>query len=241
MRIKRRLLAIYEKLYTSYGPQGWWPTTPPGKTTPVYRPGATGRRLSQRERWEIVVGSLLTQNTTWHNAELCLEALSARGSLDLRALHALPLEHLTDLIRPARYFNQKAQRLHDLAGYVLDLYGGSTGALTRRPAAELRAELLSLRGIGPETADSILLYAAQYPFFVIDAFTRRICYRLGLAAESASYGELRDLFVDALPADADLFNEYHALLVRHAVERCRPKPRCGGCCLKRSCKFGRNA
>ena len=141
MRLKQRLLAIYQNLYTSYGPQGWWPTTPPGKTTPVYRPGATSRRLNQRERWEIMVGALLTQNTTWHNAELCLEALSASGSLDLRELHDLPLEQLSGLIRPARYFNQKAQRLHDLAGYVLEAYGGSIAALTGRPPAELRPEL----------------------------------------------------------------------------------------------------
>ena len=238
MRLKQRLLAIYQNLYTSYGPQGWWPTTPPGKTTPVYRPGATSRRLNQRERWEIMVGALLTQNTTWHNAELCLEALSASGSLDLRELHDLPLEQLSGLIRPARYFNQKAQRLHDLAGYVLDAYGGSIAALTGRPPAELRPELLALKGIGQETADSILLYAAQYPFFVIDAFTRRICHRLGLAAVSASYGELQGLFARALPADADLFNEYHALFVRHAVEHCRPKPQCDSCCLRKSCRFG---
>ena len=241
MRLKQRLLAIYEKLYTSYGPQGWWPTTPTGKTTPVYRPGARSRRLNQGERWEIMVGALLTQNTTWHNAQLSLEALSAHGSLGLRSLHDLPLEQLSRLIRPARYFNQKAERLQQLAAHVLNRYYGSTAALASRPPAELRLELLGLKGIGPETADSILLYAAQYPFFVIDAFTGRICQRLGLTAESASYDQLGDLFTHALPADAELFNEYHALLVRHAVEHCRPKPQCDGCCLKRSCRFGRSS
>ena len=153
----------------------------------------------------------------------------------------MPHDELAELIRPARYFNQKARHLQELARYVESEYDDDLTALLDRPHDALRAELLTLRGIGPETADSILLYAAGHPAFVVDAFTRRICSRLGWAAENASYAQLQTLFVAGLPADSQLFNEYHALIVRHAGKRCHPVPKCTGCCLRRMCDHPRVA
>ena len=228
---------LYQQLYRHFGPQGWWPTTPRGETRPRYHLGTDRRTLEEREQWEIIVGAILTQNTSWHNVEQALAALSARQALDLPALLALDVDELAELIRPSRYFNQKAHRLQDIARYIDENYRGSTAALLRRPAVLLRRELLSLKGIGPETADSILLYAAQYPFFVVDAYTQRICSRLGLAAANVTYAKLQTLFMDKLPADDDLFNEYHALLVKHATAYCRTKPLCDSCVLKKHCQY----
>ena len=228
--------STYQQLYKHFGPQGWWPTTPPGETRPRYYPGAS-RCLDERGQWEVIVGAILTQNTAWRNVEQALEALSARQVLGLAALRALEVDELAALIRPALYYNQKARRLQDIASYITQNYRGSTATLLQRPGPALRRELLSLKGIGPETADCILLYAARYPFFVVDAYTRRICSRLGLADESATYPELQALFMDKLPPDSDLFNEYHALLVQHAVTYCKSKPLCDSCCLKSRCHY----
>ena len=225
---------LYDRLYEHFGPQGWWPTTPSGETRPRYYPGEGARTLSSREQWEIVVGAILTQNTAWRNVEQALHALCSRRVLDLAALSTLDRAALTALIRPAGYFNQKAQRLQNIAHYILEHYG-DTAALLERPLESLRPELLALNGVGPETADSILLYAAQYPSFVVDSYTRRICARLGLVDESIGYTELQKRFVQALPADPVLFNEYHALLVKHATTYCKARPLCTSCCLHQQC------
>lgn len=231
---------MYDRLLERYGPQGWWPTTSPGATTPRYFPDHPGRRLSAIQQWEIVVGAILTQNTNWSNATMALENLSRRGYLTLERIRRLPHAQLAELIRPARYYNQKARHLQELAAYVDDDHGDLAGML-RRPHDDLRPELLARRGIGPETADSILLYAGGHPAFVIDAFARRICARLGWVKEGISYAALQSLFLSGLPRDADLFNEYHALIVRHAGEHCRPTPLCSSCCLRRMCDHPRVA
>ena len=231
---------MYDRLLERYGPQGWWPTTSPGATTPRYFPGHPGRRLSAIQQWEIVVGAILTQNTSWSNATLALENLSRRGYLTLKRIRRLPHAELAELIRPARYYNQKARHLQELAAYVDDDHG-DLAAMLSRPHDDLRPELLARRGIGPETADSILLYAGGHPAFVIDAFARRICARLGWVKEGVSYPALQSLFVSGLPRDADLFNEFHALIVRHAGEHCRPVPLCSSCCLRRMCDHARVA
>ena len=236
-----RLQRTFRDLYDHFGAQGWWPTTPPGQTRPRYFPGASRRQLSERDQWEIVVGAVLTQNTSWRNVVQALEALSSRGALELDGLLALDPDELARLVRPALYYNQKSARLRGIAQYIRDHYGGSTAALLARPAAALRPELLALKGIGPETADSIMLYAARYPFFVVDTYTRRICGRLGLAPAAASYADLQALFMDKLPADAVLFSEFHALLVKHATEYCRARPVCESCCLRARCPAGRRA
>jgi len=228
---------VYARLYDHFGPQGWWPTTPPGETRPRYYPGQIRDRLSAAEQWEIIVGAVLTQNTAWRNVEQALGALSARGLLNLQAILTLDLDELACCIRPSGYYHQKARRLQHIARHVAEGYDGRVPALLSGPPASLRQELLDLPGIGPETADSILLYAARYPFFVIDAYTRRICSRLGLVVEKASYAELQTRFTEALPADPDLFGECHALLVKHATTYCRKKPRCDSCFLKGICSY----
>lgn len=172
---------------------------------------------------------------------MALQNLSGQGHLTLEGIRRLPHAELAQLIRPARYYNQKARHLQELATYVLERERDDVAAMLRRPHDELRPELLARRGIGPETADSILLYAAGHPAFVIDAFARRICARLGWVKEGVSYPALQSLFVSGLPRDADLFNEFHALIVRHAGEHCRPAPLCSSCCLRRMCDHARVA
>jgi len=239
---RTRLRRLYQRLVDAYGPQGWWPTTPDGEAEARYHSEGPDRILSSEERWEIVVGSLLTQNTSWAGAAESIRALRAHGALSPWELAHLDSTELSRLIKPSRYHNQKARRLQALASYVLDRYSGDVTTFLGcgRPDLsdrELRDELLVLDGIGPETADSILLYAAQRPVFVIDAYTKRICARLGFVEERVSYEELQALFVNSLKGDTLDYNEYHALLVRHAVEHCRVQPLCSGCCLRRSCRY----
>ena len=233
------VMELHRALHGRYGAQGWWPTTPPAGVHPRYYPDEPERRPTPREQWEIAVGAVLTQNTTWRNASRALTALARARRLSLRRLAACPREELTRLIHPALYYNEKARNLQELAAWVIDRHGGRVARWLAQPPAALRVELLARRGIGPETADCILLYAAGYPFFVIDAFTRRICQRLGWVGAKVSYDDLQRLFAAPLPEDPKLFSEFHALLVRHAVEHCRATPLCDGCCLRRHCPFGR--
>ena len=231
---------IFKRLYACYGPQGWWPLTPIDELVPKYHPDVVHHVLNDIERWEIIVGSILTQNTTWHNAEQSLIALSHNNIRSPQSLYGTKVEDLAELIRPSRYYNQKAERLRNLAAYIIVHHKGNITSMLSQPTEPLRLELLALKGIGPETADSILLYAGQHPSFVIDAFTRRICSRLGWVEATAGYTELQTMFMSALPRDFAMFSEYHALLVRHAVERCRVKPNCVGCCLRRACLYPMN-
>lgn len=212
MRPGTPLAAWFEALERAWGPQGWWP----GRT-----------------RFEIVVGAILTQNVAWTNVEKAIRALRRARLLDpLRLLAARPAE-VAALIRPVGYYNQKARALRSFAAFVADEHGGQLGRLFRVPTGALRARLLDLRGVGPETADSMLLYAAGRPVFVIDAYTRRILARHGAATGHEGYEELRRGFEQGLPADPRLFNEFHALIVRAGKEHCRKAaPRCGGCPLE---------
>jgi endonuclease-3 related protein len=175
------LRAYYEALYDAWGPQHWWPA---------------------RTRFEVIVGAYLTQNTSWKNVEIALRRLRAAGSLNLAAIRTTSLEQLEAMIRPAGYFRQKAARLKTFVAFVDQYYGGSLRRLFAQPTQKLRQELLSLNGVGFETADSILLYAGQHPVFVVDAYTRRIVERHGIAAANTSYEELRELFERALSGTA---------------------------------------
>ena len=204
----------------------------------MYRPGTAGNLPAPRQQWEIAVGAILTQNTTWRNASAALSALVRKRVLSIRRMAALPRPTLAATIRSAGYFNQKARNLQELATYLVAARGGRISAFLSRPAAELRAELLSRRGVGPETADSILLYAAGLPFFVIDAYSRRIGARLSWVPERIAYRPLQEHFESGLPRDPAIYNEYHALLVRHAVTHCRARPLCEGCCLRDACPAG---
>ena len=208
------LIDIYNRLFDRYGPQRWWPADSP---------------------FEVIVGAILTQSAAWTNVEQAISNLKRENALTPEALHALPIERLAFLIRPSGYFNAKALKLKAFAERLHSRYNGDLGRLFTLDTASLRQELLSIHGVGEETADSILLYAARRPSFVIDAYTKRIVSRLGLAPPEDGYGDFQALFARNLPRDERLFNEYHALLVRHGKEVCRKAPDCPRCCLRSIC------
>jgi endonuclease III related protein len=208
--MKQKLTDLYHTLLEHYGPQGWWPGD-----TPL----------------EVAVGAILTQNTNWQNVALAIKRLKEAGLLTAAALQDLPLHELAKYIRPAGYYNIKAGRLKNFLALLCGSYGGDMAVMAAAPLEHLRPELLAVKGIGPETADSILLYALEKPTFVIDAYTFRILSRHGLAPDPCAYDELQALFMEVLPQDTALFKEYHALLVQTGKESCRPKPRCSACPL----------
>jgi endonuclease-3 related protein len=210
---------VYQRLFEAYGPRGWWP----GAESP----------------FEVVVGAILTQNTAWVNVERALARLRAAGALSVEGVRAIPEPDLAELLRPSGYFNTKARKLKAFVAMLEAEHGGDLGGLLALPLDDLRARLLATWGIGPETADDIVLYAAGHPSFVIDAYTVRIFTRLGVTPERNRYEEWRALFMAALPPDAALFNEYHALIVTHGNLTCRPAPRCPGCPLLDLCPTGR--
>ena len=211
---------IYERLHRRYGPQGWWPGDGP---------------------LDVVIGAVLTQSVAWTNVEKAIAALKEASCWSLPAIQDRPVDELAAIIRSCGYFNAKARKLKVFAGHVVEGYGGDLSAFFAKDLGPLREELLSIHGIGPETADDILVYAAGKPSFVIDAYTRRVVYRLGLLPQQlgADYDRCQTLFHDNLPRDASLFNEYHALLDEHAKVACSKVPRCGECCLGDICVTGR--
>lgn len=213
-----KIFLVYRILYDKYGPQGWWPVGG------VYFPPHV-------DRYEIIAGAILTQNTSWKNASQALKALCEKELLDPEKILKLKPAELAGLIRSSGYYNQKAERL--LA--ITELYLKTT-AEGRKPE---RKELLSVRGIGPETADSILLYAYHEPVFVVDAYTRRTFMRMGLLKGELSYDKIQKVFMKSLPRDEKLYNEYHALIVRHGKDVCQKAPICNKCILwnKRLCRF----
>lgn len=210
--MKEQLTYLYQRLYGHFGPQRWWPGDTP---------------------FEVILGAVLTQNTNWANVEKAIDNLKGAGLLSYTRLAELPTGLLAEYIRPAGYYNIKAARLQNLFALIRDRYDCSVEALLAEEARELRQTLLSVKGIGPETADSIVLYAAGRPVFVVDAYTYRILLRHDLIAEEAGYDEIQELFMDNLAPDAVLYNEFHALLVRTGKEYCRKSaPRCQGCPLE---------
>lgn len=208
------LMSIFEALLGRFGPRYWWPAETP---------------------FEVVAGAILTQNTAWRNVERAIDALKAEGPLTAETLLRLEPQRLEALIRPAGFFRQKAQRLQLFSAYLMNQYEGDLSAMLSGPLQEVRDELLRCKGIGPETADSILLYAGERPSFVVDAYTRRLFGRLGLLQGTESYDQVRFLFMSHLPHDPELFNEYHALIVEQCKQFCRVKPRCCDCCLRYDC------
>jgi len=210
---------IIATLLAHYGPQHWWP----GET-----------------RLEIIVGAVLTQNTNWRNVSLAIANLRQQGLLAWEALLAAPDEALRECIRPSGFYNVKLRRLRQLLAY-LEPFGLDHARFSHLPMHALRAELLAVHGIGPETADSILLYAFQRPTFVVDAFARRLFSRLGATwMARAGYAAVRAHFMAALPIDVALYNEAHALIVRHSKESCRARPLCDACPLLPRCPHGQN-
>lgn len=207
----RDLRGIFKVLLRHFGPQHWWPGDSP---------------------FEIMAGAILTQNTSWANVEKALANLKNAKALDPGIMRGLSEHKLAALIRPSGYYNIKARRLKAFLDFYSEVYGDSPAAMARQDTAVVRAQLLSVKGIGPETADSILLYALNKPVFVIDAYTKRLCVRLRLAGEDAGYDDLQRLFISRLPKDAALFNEFHALIVKTGKDYClKNKPICDRCPL----------
>ena len=217
MTLSDRLLDVYDHLYDAYGPQHWWPGETP---------------------FEVIVGAILTQSAAWTNVEKAIANLKAVEALSPAGLARLSEEELARAVYPAGYFNAKARKLKALVEMVRASFGGELERMLTAPQEELRRQLLATHGIGPETADSILLYAAGRPVFVIDAYTRRLFSRLGLSPPHETYDSWQALFMSNLAADAPLFNEYHALIVRHGKEACRRQPRCPACPLLEDCPTG---
>jgi endonuclease-3 related protein len=209
---RNAFLEAYSLLYEHFGPQGWWP----GET-----------------EIEIVVGAILTQNTNWSNVMRAISSLKLAGLLDYNVLADLPLSTLAEHIRPSGYYNIKARRLQNLLRMIRERYDGELGLLLADETGKARENLLSVQGVGPETADSILLYAGGHPVFVIDTYTHRAFSRHGLVAEETDYHELQEEFERHLPVDAALYNEFHALIVMLGKQYCKKsKPLCGRCPLR---------
>lgn len=208
-----KLLEIYDILLDHFGPQGWWPGDTP---------------------FEIMVGAVLTQNTNWTNVSRAIDNLKRDGLLSFDKMHELPVEILAEKIKPAGYFNLKAARLKNLLGFIAREYDGSLDNMFAMDMHSLREEILTVKGVGPETADSILLYAASKPVFVVDTYTHRIFTRHNIIAEEDGYYEIQEYFTLSLPEDIALYNEYHALIVRLGKEFCRKsKPLCTSCPLEK--------
>ncbi|MEN7973917.1 MAG: endonuclease III domain-containing protein [Verrucomicrobiota bacterium] len=202
----------YDALFARWGEQHWWPA---------------------QTRLEIMLGAILTQNTAWTNVEKVISNLRSNGALNFRALEKHSTEQIAEWIRPAGYFNQKAEYIKEMIETIRNRFDGSLNKLFAVDTPTLRKELISWKGIGPETADSILLYAGKRPVFVVDAYTKRVCSRHGWLEKKAAYDSVAELFTTNLPKDAELYNEYHALIVRLCKEHCNTKPKCEGCPLER--------
>jgi endonuclease-3 related protein len=209
--MKHLLLNIYRALYEAYGPRHWWP----GETS-----------------FEVMVGAILTQNTSWRNVEKAIGHLKEKGVLNSKGIYKLRKSKLASLIKSSGYYRIKADRLKSFVNFLFEGYNGNIEKMRGERIEELRRKLLGVRGIGPETADSILLYGLKKPIFVVDAYTKQILSRHGIISEKASYGEIQGLFMNHLPLDERLFNEYHALFVHLGKTLCKKLPKCDICPLK---------
>lgn len=212
MSTRERINNIYRLLYEKYGPQGWWP-------------GDSGL--------ECILGAILTQNTSWTNVEKAIHNLKNLDLISVEKLNQLRTDELAELIRPSGYYNQKAIKIKNFISFLSENYQGKLENMLEEEAWVLRNKLLQIKGIGPETADSILLYSANKPIFVIDAYTHRIFSRHALVPEQTNYNEMQEIFMDSLEKNVELFNEYHALIVKVGKEHCKKqKPICTGCPLE---------
>ena len=211
-QVQKKLLKIYDQLFEHFGPQSWWP----GET-----------------KLEICVGTILTQNTAWSNVEKAISRLKKENYMELDRLKEIKIKKLASLIKSSGYFNVKAERLKSFINYFTNHHRGNFKNLFKGKLEDIRHSLLSVNGIGPETADSMLLYAGGIPVFVVDSYTKRIFSRLKLTDKKATYDELQSFFMKNLPGKTTLYNEYHALIVMLGKHYCKPKPVCGPCPLKK--------
>lgn len=276
----QEIKSIYNKLLKEYGRQGWWPLTPEYSFKTKHH---VGKPKNSKHRFEIILGAILTQNTSWKNVEKAISQLNREKLVNINKISKTNHEKLANLIKSAGYYNQKAERLKIIADYIVKNYDGDIDGFFNKTffnddgsvklkkikeskfskmnksdelktsdtilehknnrvyknkgIGELRKELLEINGIGPETADSIILYAAEKPSFVVDAYTRRIFSRLGLIDENAAYDEIQEFFMKTLPKNTELFKEYHALIVEHAKRHCKNKPICNNCPVIEFCKY----
>jgi endonuclease-3 related protein len=205
------LMNIYRKLYQAYGPRDWWPA---------------------ETSFEVMVGAILTQNTSWRNVEKAIQKLKGKGVLNPEGIHDLKKTQLASLIKSSGYYRIKADRLKAFVNFLFEEFDGDLKRMGRERLGELREKLLGVKGIGPETADSILLYGLKKSIFVVDAYTKRILSRHKMILENTAYEEVQKLFMEHLPLDEKLFNEYHALLVHLGKTVCKKIPRCDICPLK---------
>ena len=219
-RLKSSLSKIYDLLYAKFGPRHWWP----GDT-----------------KIEVIIGAILTQNTSWRNVEKAIRNLKKEKTLSVRGLSNISEKKLAKLIRPSGYYNVKADRIKIFLNFLNACYNGSIGRMFKTDLCQLREELLALKGIGQETADSILLYAGDKPVFVVDAYTKRVLLRHGFIGQKADYKEVQSLFMNNLPEDAGLFNEFHALIVELGKSVCRSKKPLCDICPIRSMRRKQNA
>ncbi|MBN2418588.1 MAG: endonuclease III domain-containing protein [Deltaproteobacteria bacterium] len=208
--MQNKLMNMFNLMLDRFGPQHWWPGNGP---------------------FEMMTGAILTQNTSWTNVEKALANLKRESLLSVKAINDISSEKLAEFIRPAGYFNIKSKRLKNLVSLLADDYNGDLSRFVNEDIETQRMALLSVKGIGPETADSIILYASKKPVFVIDTYTYRILSRHNLVDEQVTYDDLQDIFMNNLEPDHGLFNEFHALLVRTAKEYCKKHPKCDNCPL----------
>src|SRR3970040_656126 len=199
----KHLLKIYHSFFERFGPQHWWPGETP---------------------FEVIIGAILTQNTSWKNVEKAINSLKASGHFTPKGLYDTPIDRLAQLIRSSGYFNIKAKRLKNFLSFLFNEYEGDLELMIKEDGPVLRHKLLNVNGMGPETTDSILLYAAEHPIFVIDAYTKRIFSRHGYIDADATYHQMQELFMKCIPQDTCLYNEYHALIVRVGKELCSTNP-----------------
>ena len=204
-------MKIYEVLFEAYGPQHWWPGETP---------------------FEVMIGAILTQNTSWKNVEKAIQCLKEKGVLDPRGIRQLKTSKLASMIRSSGYFRIKAERVKAFVDFLWEEYDGDIGKMEEEDWSDARERLLTVKGVGPETADSILLYGLRKPVFVVDAYTERILSRHRMISQKVSYDEIQRLFMNHLPHDEKLFNEYHALIVHVGKTLCKKTPKCGICPLK---------
>jgi endonuclease-3 related protein len=227
------ILLIYDRLHDFFGSQQWWPMDA------IYH-----ENNGSDPRFEIIIGAILTQNTAWSNVEKALHNLKMKNILDLFNMNKQDISSLKMLIKPSGFFNQKANRLKHICNFLLQTYDGDLDQMFARPTNLLRDELLQIKGIGPETADSILLYAGSKPIFVVDAYTKRICNRIPLNVDETCYDEIQHYFQESLekhhPKDqlSTIYNEYHAFIVELGKQFCKKqKPLCMDCPLESLCNF----
>src|SRR3989338_4172150 len=228
------LYDIYLVLLNSFCKQHWWPVTEEGKLHPEYSDGPK----NEKQQLEICFGAILTQNTNWRNVEKAIVELNKNNLIDAKKINKIDVKRLALIIKSSGYHNQKAKKLKNFCNFLLNNYNGKLNLLFNNNINELREQLLSINGIGPETADSIILYAAKKPIFVIDAYTKRILNRIGY--KEKSYDELQKLFMQNLPNNERLFNECHALLVELGKSICKKEPLCKKCPVKNNCDYVKN-